>query len=253
MTITWLTFAIVLPLTFLGGFIEAVSGGGALVSLPAYMIAGLPTHYAIATNKLSAMMGISTATYRFARSGYIKWKRTAACLAAALCGGVLGAKLSLMLSDRYFKILMLFLLPATALYIMKSHALSDEKEPLGPVRTVATACVIALVTGVYDGFYGPGSGTFMILLLAGAAHLDLKEANATAKVINLVTCISSLTVYLINGKVVILLGLAAGIMSTLGAWIGTTYFEKGGVRAVKPLMIIVIVIFFIKILTEVMA
>lgn len=250
MTISWLTFLIVLPLTFLGGFIEAVSGGGALITLPAYMIAGLPTHYAIATNKLSAFMGLSLATFRFVKSGYVKWTRTVFCLITALIGGALGARLSLMLSDHYFKILMLFLLPATALYIMRSHALSEDKEELGPARTIITASIIALVTGIYDGFYGPGSGTFMILLLAGVAHLDIKEANATSKVINLVTCISSLTVFLMNGKVIIVLGLAAGVMHMAGTWFGTTYFEKGGVKAVKPLMITVIAIFFVKILVE---
>ena len=93
----------------------------------------------------------------------------------------------------------------------------------------------------------------MLLLLTGAAHMKLQEANATAKVINLCTCLSSLTVYLINGQVMILLGLAAGLTSMTGAWIGTRFFDKGGAKAVKPVIIAVIVIFFIKIITELIA
>ena len=226
MEVTWQTFLILLPLTGLAGFVDAIAGGGGLISIPAYMLAGCPPHIAIATNKVSAGMGLITANYRYAKSGYVRWKLSAICAVAALCGGSIGAKLSLMLSDRYFKILMLLILPATA------------------------ACAVALTVGAYDGFYGPGSGTFMLLLLAGAAHMKIQEANATAKVINLCTCISSLAVYLINGQVLIILGLAAGLTSTIGAWIGTKMFDRDGSGIVKPIIILVIAIFFIKIIIE---
>ena len=250
MEVTWQTFLILLPLTGLAGFVDAIAGGGGLISIPAYMLAGCPPHIAIATNKVSAGMGLITANYRYAKSGYVRWKLSAICAVAALCGGSIGAKLSLMLSDRYFKILMLLILPATAAFVMKGRILEDNKEDLGFARTVVIACAVALTVGAYDGFYGPGSGTFMLLLLAGAAHMKIQEANATAKVINLCTCISSLTVYLINGQVLIILGLAAGLTSTIGAWIGTKMFDRDGSGIVKPIIVLVIAIFFIKIIIE---
>lgn len=253
MEVTLRTILILLPLTGLAGFVDAVAGGGGLISIPAYMLAGCPPHIAIATNKVSAGMGLITANYRYARSGYVRWKLSAVCALAALCGGSIGAKLSLMLSDRYFKILMLFILPVTAFVVMRGRVLSDDREELGFMRTAVIACIVAETVGAYDGFYGPGSGTFMLLLLAGAAHMKLQEANATAKVINLCTCLSSLFVYLINGQVLLLLGLAASLTSTIGAWIGTRFFDKGGAKAVRPVIIIVIVIFFIKIITELIA
>ena len=250
MEVTWQTFLILLPLTGLAGFVDAIAGGGGLISIPAYMLAGCPPHIAIATNKVSAGMGLITANYRYAKSGYVRWKLSAICALAVLCGGSIGAKLSLMLSDRYFKILMLLILPATAAFVMKGRILEDNKEDLGFARTVVIACAVALTVGAYDGFYGPGSGTFMLLLLAGAAHMKIQEANATAKVINLCTCISSLTVYLINGQVLIILGLAAGLTSTIGAWIGTKMFDRDGSGIVKPIIVLVIAIFFIKIIIE---
>lgn len=253
MEVTLRTILILLPLTGLAGFVDAVAGGGGLISIPAYMLAGCPPHIAIATNKVSAGMGLITANYRYARSGYVRWKLSAVCALAALCGGSIGAKLSLMLSDRYFKILMLFILPVTAFVVMRGRVLSGDREELGFMRTAVIACIVAVTVGAYDGFYGPGSGTFMLLLLAGAAHMKLQEANATAKVINLCTCLSSLFVYLINGQVLLLLGLAASLTSTIGAWIGTRFFDKGGAKAVRPVIIIVIVIFFIKIITELIA
>lgn len=251
MELSLLTFLIVCPLTFLGGFVDAVAGGGGLISLPAYMIAGLPVHNAIATNKLSSGMGTTVATYRLARLGYIPWRKAALCIVMAIIGSSTGAKLALMVDADLFKKLMLVIIPATAIYVMRNKNMDEPKEPLGNTQTVIRACAIALLIGVYDGFYGPGTGTFLILLLSGFAHISLKESNGIAKSINLTTNLSSLAVYLMNGKVIILLGLAGGLFGIAGNYIGVTFFKNKGAKAVRPLMIMVLVIFFIKILTEI--
>ena len=246
-----ITFLIVCPLTFLGGFVDAVAGGGGLISLPAYMIAGLPVHNAIATNKLSSGMGTTVATYRLARLGYIPWRKAALCIVMAIIGSSTGAKLALMVDAELFKKLMLVIIPATAIYVMRNKNMDEPKEPLGDRQTVIRASLVALLIGVYDGFYGPGTGTFLILLLSGFAHISLKESNGIAKSINLTTNLSSLAVYLMNGKVIILLGLAGGLFGIAGNYIGVTFFKNKGAKAVRPLMIIVLVIFFIRILTEI--
>ena len=246
-----ITFLIVCPLTFLGGFVDAVAGGGGLISLPAYMIAGLPVHNAIATNKLSSGMGTTVATYRLASLGYIPWRKAALCIVMAIRGSSTGAKLAWMVDADLFKKLMLVIIPATAIYVMRNKNMDEPKEPLGDRQTVIRASLVALLIGVYDGFYGPGTGTFLILLLSGFAHISLKESNGIAKSINLTTNLSSLAVYLMNGKVIILLGLAGGLFGIVGNYIGVTFFKNKGAKAVRPLMIIVLVIFFIKILTEI--
>ncbi|MBE6027952.1 MAG: sulfite exporter TauE/SafE family protein [Clostridiales bacterium] len=246
-----ITFLIVCPLTFLGGFVDAVAGGGGLISLPAYMIAGLPVHNAIATNKLSSGMGTTIATYRLARLGYIPWRKAALCIVMAIIGSSTGAKLALMVDAELFKKLMLVIIPATAIYVMRNKNMDEPKEPLGDRQTVIRASLVALLIGVYDGFYGPGTGTFLILLLSGFAHISLKESNGIAKSINLTTNLSSLAVYLMNGKVIILLGLAGGLFGIAGNYIGVTFFKNKGAKAVRPLMILVLIIFFIRILTEI--
>ena len=246
-----ITFLIVCPLTFLGGFVDSVAGGGGLISLPAYMIAGLPVHNAIATNKLSSGMGTTVATYRLASLGYIPWRKAALCIVMAIIGSSTGAKLALMVDADLFKKLMLVIIPATAIYVMRNKNMDEPKEPLGDRQTVIRASLVALLIGVYDGFYGPGTGTFLILLLSGFAHISLKESNGIAKSINLTTNLSSLAVYLMNGKVIILLGLAGGLFGIVGNYIGVTFFKNKGAKAVRPLMIVVLVIFFIKILTEI--
>lgn len=215
------------------------------------MIAGLPVHNAIATNKLSSGMGTTVATYRLASLGYIPWRKAALCIVMAIIGSSTGAKLALMVDADLFKKLMLVIIPATAIYVMRNKNMDEPKEPLGDRQTVIRASLVALLIGVYDGFYGPGTGTFLILLLSGFAHISLKESNGIAKSINLTTNLSSLAVYLMNGKVIILLGLAGGLFGIVGNYIGVTFFKNKGAKAVRPLMIVVLVIFFIKILTEI--
>ena len=121
------TFLIVCPLTFLGGFVDAVAGGGGLISLPAYMIAGVPVHNAIATNKLSSGMGTTISTYRLAKLGYIPWRRAALCILMAIIGSSAGANLALMVDAELFKRIMLVIIPLTALYVMRNKKM-DEKE-----------------------------------------------------------------------------------------------------------------------------
>ena len=247
-----LTYLLVCPLVFLGGFVDAVAGGGGLISLPAYLIAGLPVHNAIATNKLSSAMGTTTAVIRLTRSHYVPWKKALPCVAAALIGANIGARLALLVSDALFKRLMLVILPLTAFYITRSRSLDIARPELPPLKTALISTAIALVIGAYDGFYGPGTGTFLILLLTAFAHFPLGEANGVAKSINLATNISSLAVYLANGKVLPLLGFAAGLCGIAGNYIGITFFEHRGSRVVKPVMLAVLTLFFIRILSEIL-
>jgi len=245
-----LTFLIVCPLTFLAGFVDAVAGGGGLISLPAYMIAGLTVHAAIGTNKLSSGMGTALATGRLAARGHIPWRQAGLCVVTALLGSAGGARLALLVDADLFKKLMLGILPATAVYLLRNKPLGDGGGDLPEGKRTLRAAAIALGVGVYDGFYGPGTGTFLLLLLTGLARFRLGEANGVAKSINLTTNLTALAVYWMNGKVMVLLGLAAGLCSIAGNYIGISFFEKKGSRAVKPIMIGVLTLFFIKVLSE---
>ena len=238
-------------MVFLAGFVDAIAGGGGLISLPAYIFAGLPSINAIATNKMSSTMGTSVAVYRYARDGFVPWKLAPFCIACALGGSSVGANIALTVDDRTFKIIMLAILPVVAFYVFKNKQLDKERVPYGTGKVMAVASVVAFAIGIYDGFYGPGTGTFLILLLTQAAHLRLNQANGLTKIINFTTNITSLTVYLINGKVLILLGVLAGLFNIAGNYLGARAFEKKGAGFTRPVMIGVIVIFFIKVILEI--
>lgn len=245
-------YLIVCPLVFLGGYVDAVAGGGGLISLPAYLIAGLPAHTAIGTNKISSAMGTTLTTYKFWRQGFIEWKLALLCAVCALAGSTGGANLALLVSDRVFKIILLFVLPLTAFYVFRSKTLDTAgHDPLTPAKTAAIAAACALIIGVYDGFYGPGTGTFLLLLLTGLAHMKLNDAAGITKVINLSTNVAALVTYLLNEKVMLVLGLTAGIFGIAGNWLGARSFTRNGSRIVKPLIGVVLAVFFVRIVWEI--
>lgn len=243
-------YLIICPLVMLAGFVDAIAGGGGLISLPAYLISGLPVHNAIATNKMSSTMGTVLATFKFARSGFIPWKLSLTCVCFAFAGSSLGARLALLMDSHIFLLFMVVVLPLTAIYVTRGKALIVEKNPYSYKKTAVLSILMALLIGVYDGFYGPGTGTFLLLLLTGVAHLPLKEANGVTKVINSTTNIAALCVFLLNGKVLFPLGPIAGLFGMAGNYLGAVYFAKGGARNVKPVIITVLTIFFLKVLYE---
>lgn len=250
---------IVCPLVFLSGFVDSIAGGGGFISLPAYMISGLPVHMAIGTNKLSAAMGTSLTTYRFAKKGYINLKTAIYCAVCALVGSTVGAKTALLINDSVFKLIMLVILPLTAIYVFFNKSLernnnkkSSEDESFSHKKTILLAMPIALILGFYDGFYGPGTGTFLMIALTGLAHMTLNESAGISKVINLATNIASLSVFLLNGKVLLSVGIIAGFFGIAGNYIGTNLFSEKGAKIVKPLILVVLAIFFIKVLLEVL-
>lgn len=246
----FLQYLIICPLVMIAGFVDAIAGGGGLISLPAYLISGLPVHNAIATNKMSSTMGTVLATFKFARSGFIPWKLSATCVVFAFAGSSVGARLALLMDAHIFMLFMVVVLPLTAIYVTKGKALISEKAPFTWKKTAILSVLMALIIGVYDGFYGPGTGTFLLLLLTGVAHLPLKEANGVTKVINSTTNITALCVFLLNGKVLFPLGIIAGLFGMAGNYLGAQYFAKGGAKNVKPVIITVLTIFFIKVVYE---
>ncbi len=250
MDITFTHYLIICPLVFLAGFIDAIAGGGGLISLPAYMFAGVPVHFALGTNKLSASFGAVISAWRYQKKGYTPLKISVFCAICALIGSATGAKLAMLLSDQYFKIVMLVLLPFIAYYILRKHTFEDGPLALPEWKAIIIGMVISLVIGVYDGFYGPGTGTFLILLLTSLARLSLNVANGVAKVINLATNIAALAVFIVEGSVLYTVGIVAGMFSIVGSYFGTVCFEKGGAKVVRPIMILVVIIFFIKVITE---
>ena len=248
-----LVYLVVCFFVFLAGFVDSIAGGGGLISLPAYMIAGLPVHTAIATNKMSSSMGTFVASFLYMKKGFMKWKICIPAVFGAIVGSWIGSHLALLISEKALKIAMLVVLPVILFYVLRSKALKGKDENATEVingMLIFKSILIAAVVGIYDGIYGPGTGTFLMLLFTGFCHMTLNDAAGATKAINLTTNITALVVFLINGKVLLPLGIAAGVCNMAGNYLGSHSFTSNGHKIVKPVMIVVIVIFFIKVLTE---
>ena len=249
MNITFETFLIVCPFLFLAGLIDAIGGGGGLISLPAYLIAGLPPHAAVATNKLSSACGTTLATCRFIRNGLVNLRLAIPSVIAAIIGSSIGANISLLITEDIMLYIMVAILPICAFLVLNKKLFHDGGSDSVTLdkRTYITATVAAFIIGMYDGFYGPGTGTFLIIAFTIFTKLSMKTANAQAKVINLISNITSLTVFLLNGKVVFSIGLAAAACNMLGGYIGAGLVMKNGSKIVKPSILFVLLLLALKV------
>lgn len=250
-----LQYLIVCPLVFLAGFVDAIAGGGGLISFPAYIIAGVPTHLALGTNKLGSAMGTTISTTRYLKNGYLKGKQTfilaAVAVVAALTGSVIGANLSLLADKSLLENMMIVVLPVVAFYVLRNKSMGDEAEviPVSNRVMVVSAILAAFFIGGYDGFYGPGTGTFLIMVLTGVSRMSLQKAAGLTKVINLSSNAAALVTFIINGAVAYRLGLAAGVFCIAGHYIGSGMVVHNGKKIVRPVIIVVLAILFLKIVT----
>ena len=250
MTLTPQMFLIVCPMLFLAGLVDAIGGGGGLISLPAYLLAGVPIHQTIATNKLSSTCGTALATVRFIREGLVNWRLAVPTILFAMMGSSLGANLSMMVEEGVMEAVLFVVLPVVAFIVLNPKIFHDNvvKELVLDRKLWITAIVSAFVVGVYDGFYGPGTGTFLIIAFTVFAKLDIRTSNAQAKVINLTTNITSLVIFLMNGQAIIPLGLAAAACNMAGNYVGAGLAMTKGSKITRPVIVLVLGLLFLKIL-----
>lgn len=250
MTLSIGTFLFVCPLLFLAGLVDAIGGGGGLISLPAYLIAGLPMHQAVATNKLSSTCGTTLATVRFIKNKLVNFKLAVPSVISAIIGSSVGAKLSLMMDEKIMEYILFAVLPLAAFIVLNKKLFKDnpDAELILNAKTYITAVISALIIGMYDGLYGPGTGTFLIIAFTTFAKISVGSANAQAKVINLTTNITSLIIFILNAQVLFSLGLAAAACNMLGGYIGAGLVINKGSRIVKPTILLVLILLFLKIL-----
>ena len=254
MEFTILQLLIICPLVFLSGFVDAIAGGGGLVSIPAYLLAGFPPIVASGTNKISANMGCAVSFTTYLKKGFIDFSIAIPCVITAVFGSSVGAITATKLSQDTLRIILLILLPLIFILTMKKDTFIS-KDNIGDnvvfnSATKIKCAVISFFIGMYDGFYGPGTGTFLIILFSKLAKLDIKRSNGITKAVNLSTGVSALVVYVITGKALIVLGLIAGCFTMLGGYIGANLFSKSGAKIARPIILIVIAIFMIKTILE---
>lgn len=249
--ITLKTYLIVCPLVFLAGFIDSVAGGGGIISLPAYIVAGLPVHFAYGTNKMANSFGTALATWEFAKSGYVRLKPALIAALGALIGGWIGSQIVLMLSAHTLQIMMMVLLPLVAVFMLTHKNMGSDVDNIVPKKKeYALSFIIGLATGCYDGVFGPGTGTFMLMSFTAFLGYAMITASANAKVANLASNVGALVSYVLGGKVLFAIAVPCLLCSCAGNYIGSKMAIKKGSRFIKPVIIVVITLLFIKIIVD---
>ncbi len=234
-------YFIVCTFVFLAGFVDAIAGGGGLISLPAYMFTGIPVHNAIATNKLSSSIGTAVSTYTLIKNRCVDFGLVPASVVGALIGSVLGANIALRISDNILKVVLIIILPVVAFCVLKDKELTSNI-PIGFTRKkqYIIVAVCSFFIGIYDGFYGPGTGTFLLLAFTKLGKMDTKMASGNVKIVNLSSNISALVTFIIAGKILWGLGLVASVFSILGHYTGANMVLKSGTKVIKPVILLVL-------------
>ena len=232
------------------GFIDAIAGGG-LITLPALLLANVPSHNALACNKISAALGTATAVGTFARSHLIQWRLSLVGVAFALLGSGIGAHISLLFDNAVLGKILVCLLPVgmAATLLPKKDMAHNLTVDSGPRLWLLTPLVCLLI-GVYDGFYGPGTGSFIILALHFIVRIGLIQASATAKVINLGSNLAAAVSFVLAGKVLWLLALPMAAASITGNWLGSRTAVRVGPQAVRRFLTVSLGLLFCTLLFE---
>jgi len=240
------------PLIFLAGFIDSVAGGGGTISVPAYLLTGMPAHLAVGTNKLSASIGTMVAAGRFIKNKAIDIRTSVASGLLSLLGAALGARLVLLLDDRTLRLMLIIALPCVALFLVfrKSKTLESDREGMSTRKTIILACIIGFSIGLYDGVIGPGTGTFAIIAYNTFMRYDLKTASGNAKILNLASNVASLFTFALAGNVIFVIGLPAAAFGVVGNYLGSGFAIKKGAKFIRPMLFIVLGILLAKVIYD---
>lgn len=245
----------ILSLTFFCcGVIDAVCGGGGLLSMPMFLAIGFDPHMVTGTNQCSIFFGGATSLARYMRAGCVHWPTALITGPLAIVGAFLGARLNLIMPERILEIIMIVLLPVVTLIILFKPTFGAENhvEELSGARKAVSALVIGLVIGAYQGFYGAGSGTFFLLGFALLCRLDLTTASGNTKFVAFCANLSSAVTYALSGAVVWPAVLLATGFNVVGSYLGAGLAMKKGAKVIRPMFLAMLALLFVRLLSTVL-
>jgi len=231
------------------GFVDSIAGGGGLLSVPALLWAGMPPALALGTNKLQASFGSFTSSYNFWRRGLVQPRRMWGSIACTFVGAVLGTLWVQRIDPGFLAALIPVLLIGFSVYFLFSPRISDTGAH-SRIGEPAFALSIGTSVGFYDGFFGPGTGSFFALAYVALLGYNLLRATAHTKVLNFTSNIASLITFIIGGNVVWAVGLLMAGGQFLGAWTGSHLAARHGAKLIRPLLVVVSLSISVKLLLE---
>lgn len=240
------------PIMFLAGFVDSVAGGGGLISLPAYMAIGMPIHFVYGCNKFSNSCGTTLATIKFFKEGALDIKIAIISAIGSFIGASAATKIVLLLSDDLLKKMLIVILPIMAFIILfKLNKIEiKSSKNFQNKKSIFLALLIGFICGSYDGLFGPGTGTIAIMCFALILKYEITIASGNAKLLNLTSNYASVIGFLISGNIYFQFAIPCAIFNILGSYIGSSLAIKNGIKFIRPMMIIVVILLLSKTILE---
>ncbi len=228
---------------FLAGLIDAISGGGGLIQLPGVMpcLPNVPVVTLLAINKTSSVLGTTVATVGYAKKGLLNFKRMWRIALLAMCTSALGAYMAKKVPNEFLKPLIIVLIAFMIIFTVVKKDFGNEatESRFTEGQQMVLGCVMGLLIGFYDGFFGPGTGNFLIMGLIFIYGLDFLHASADAKLVNLATNIAAMAMYISLGVGNLVLGLTMGVFNMAGSALGVKLAVLKGSKFIRVLFIVI--------------
>jgi uncharacterized protein len=234
---------------FTAGLIDSISGGGGLLTLPVLLGIGLPPHMALGTNKLQSSFGSFTSTYYYRRHKVVKIREAITGIIFTAVGTVIGTWLVQQVHAEFLSHLIPWLLLTIAIYTIFSPKLGtlDQRPKL---KSNIFYFIFGLLFGFYDGFFGPGVGSFWAIAFVLLMGFNLTKATGYTKAMNFTSNIVSAVVFIIGGKVIYAIGFVMAIGQILGSIVGARLVIKKGAKLIRPVFITIVILTTIKLLYQ---
>jgi len=246
-----LQIAILTTAGFIGGLVDSIAGGGGLITLPALLWAGLPPHLALGTNKLQSSFGSFTATVSYIQNDVVVLKDEWLGIFLTLVGAAVGTFAVQKINPEFLRALIPYLLTAVLIYTIARPKLG-QKAIKARMPRLPFYLVFGLGLGFYDGFFGPGAGSFWTVAMLLFLGLDFVVATGRTKLMNFVSNFTALVVFLIGGNVVFTLGLAMGVGQMVGARVGAGLVIKRGTSFIRPVFLTMVALVTFKLWYDVL-
>lgn len=243
---------VLLAITAFGaGMVDAIAGGGGLITLPALLAAGLPPHMALGTNKGQAVWGAGASTVAFWRADSLDRRRARFAFPLGFIGSWLGAEGVLRVPSETLRPLVLVLLVAVAGFLTFRGTAPARAAPLSRAQGDLRTAVLAVTVGAYDGFFGPGTGTFLIIGYVILLGQNMTRASGDAKVVNFASNLAAVIRFGVRGTVVWQIALPMAVGQAVGGWIGAHVAIRRGDRIVRRVVLGVVAVLVVKLTRDV--
>ncbi|HWH70903.1 MAG TPA: TSUP family transporter [Candidatus Sulfotelmatobacter sp.] len=249
MQLTAITYPLLFGTGLVAGFVDSIAGGGGLITLPVLLSFGMEPQHALGTNKLQASFGSGSATWHYAQGGAVPLKDCTRAFLLTFLGAALGAWAVQQLDPSFLRRAIPILLILVAVYMVFKPRLGAQD--LHPRMARGWFDLIfGLAIGFYDGFFGPGTGTFWTMAFMLGLGFNMTRATGYTKVMNFASNLSSLAFFLLTGKVFFVAGLVMGVGQLLGARMGARLVIAGGTRFIRPVFLTVVLALTLKLIYD---